>query len=547
MTLHPTPNAPIPADTAAAAAKAFRKGNPYVRMRDHFGSIFTDADFATLYAGRGQPGYAPWRLALVTIVQLSENLSDAQASEQVRARIDLKYLLGLELGDDGFDASVLSEFRTRLVAHAAETLLFDRLLERLHQEGVVLPGGRVRTDSTHVLAAVQRLNRLALVREALRHALNELAGDAPDWLMAVTDAAWVERYEQRSENERLPKRTGEREALTRTIGQDGRALLAAVDTPGTPSWVREIPAVQILRRVWIEQYLQEGETIRFRTPEELPPCSQTIASPYDPDARRSWKRGEEWVGYKSHLSESCGQSGPAVLRATRSTPATEPDGAALEPLQAAMRARDLPPDAHLVDQGYLDADHVVASQRQGITLVGQLGRDTSWQARTEGAFALAQFEIDWEQERVRCPAGAESGSWTVKPNQRGTEVIVAVFRRGSCQACALKAQCTTSDRRQLMFRPREQHETLQRARAQQAPTGAAYAARAGIEGTISQGVRRCGLRDCRYRGAQKASLQTASIGAALTYLRTAASLAGQQRAATRRSRFARLYHQQHAA
>ena len=116
--------------TARVAQAAFRKGNPYLTLRDELGAIFADADFADLYPERGQPGLAPWRLALVTLMQFREGLCDRQAAEAVRGRIDWKYLLGLELTDPGFDASVLCEFRARLVAGGAEERLLDRLLER---------------------------------------------------------------------------------------------------------------------------------------------------------------------------------------------------------------------------------------------------------------------------------------------------------------------------------------------------------------------------------------------------------------------------------
>ena len=141
MTLHPHPTDQIPAETARVArAIARKKGNDYLRMRDSFGTIFTDLDFSALYPRRGQPGYAPWRLALVTLVQYLEGLSDEQAAEAVRTRIDLKYLLGLPLEDTGLDPSVVSEFRTRLVEQEKTSMLFDLLLARLFQEGLVRPG-----------------------------------------------------------------------------------------------------------------------------------------------------------------------------------------------------------------------------------------------------------------------------------------------------------------------------------------------------------------------------------------------------------------------
>src|SRR3978361_898789 len=114
---------PVPEDTARVAQTAFRRGNPYLLLRARLGTVFADTEFADLYPKRGQPAYAPWRLALVTLVQFREGLSDRQAAEAVRARIDWKYLLALELTDPGFDYSVLCEFRGRLLQHEAPRTL----------------------------------------------------------------------------------------------------------------------------------------------------------------------------------------------------------------------------------------------------------------------------------------------------------------------------------------------------------------------------------------------------------------------------------------
>src|SRR6476659_7341456 len=114
LSLHPHALEPVPEDTARVAHAAFPKGNPYLLLRDTLGTIFQDDDFTTLFSLVGQPGLPPWRLALVTILQFRENLADRQAAEAVRARIDWKYLLGLELDHPGFDHSVLCGFRSRL-------------------------------------------------------------------------------------------------------------------------------------------------------------------------------------------------------------------------------------------------------------------------------------------------------------------------------------------------------------------------------------------------------------------------------------------------
>src|SRR2546430_812017 len=153
MSLHPHVIEPVPEDTARVARAAFPKGHPYLTFRDALGTIFQDEDFTALFPAWGQPALSPWRLALVTIMQFRENLADRQAAEAVRARIDWKYLLSLELTDSGFDFSVLSEFRDRLLAGSAEELLLDKLLERCRALGWLKARGAQRTDSTPLLAA----------------------------------------------------------------------------------------------------------------------------------------------------------------------------------------------------------------------------------------------------------------------------------------------------------------------------------------------------------------------------------------------------------
>src|ERR671913_1552543 len=185
MSLRPTPCRDVPAATAAIARAAFPHGSPYLRLRDHLGTIFSDAQFASLFAPCGQPAECPWRLAVVSLLQFAEGLSDRRAADAVRSRIDWKYLLGLELTDPGFDASVLCEFRSRLLAGGAEERLLGRLLKVCQTRGLLKTRGRQRTDATHVLASIRTLNRLELLGEALRAALNELAAVAPDWLRGV--------------------------------------------------------------------------------------------------------------------------------------------------------------------------------------------------------------------------------------------------------------------------------------------------------------------------------------------------------------------------
>src|SRR3954447_22310657 len=290
MSLKPAVIQPVPEGTARVARAAFRKGNPLLQLRDERGTIFSDEGFADLFPRLGQPGLPPWRLALVTILQFRENLPDRQAAEAVRARIDWKYLLGLELADPGFDHSVLCEFRSRLLEGRAEERLLGKLLDACRARGLLKARGRQRTDSTRVLASIRVLNRLELLGETLRAALNELAAAAPDWLRGAAPRAWYERYARRVEDGRLPRAAAEREAYARAVGEDGFALLDWLDEPATPEGLRSLPAVEVLRRVWARHFVREdggapGGGVRLRAKGDPSPATEPVESPYDPEAR----------------------------------------------------------------------------------------------------------------------------------------------------------------------------------------------------------------------------------------------------------------------
>jgi transposase len=406
MSLHPQPIASVPEQTAQIAHAAFPKGNPYLTLRDQLGTIFQDEDFATLFPAWGYPGLSPWRFALVTIMQFRENLSDRQAAEAVRARIDWKYLLGLELTDPGFDFSVLCEFRDRLLAGSAGALLLDKLLERCRTMGLLKARGQQRTDSTHVLAAIRVLNRLELVAETLRAALNELATVAPAWLQGMAPLAWYERYGKRIEDTRLPQGQANRDAYAQLVGEDGFTLLDALDAPETPKYLQELPRVTTLRHTWQRHYDRSaGEVpaqgprtvsrVRFKSNRELPPAAEGIESPYDPEARYRHKRDTAWTGYMVHVSETCEPTTPHLLTHIHTTPATVHEAQCTTPIQQALIDKDVAPREHLVDAAYISSLLLVHSRdEQGITLRGPIRPSQGWQTQIEGVYTLGQFAVD---------------------------------------------------------------------------------------------------------------------------------------------------------
>lgn len=517
----------IPEETIRVAHASFPKGNLYMHMAEEFGLLYTTQQFATLFSATGQPALDPARLALVLLMQFAEGLSDRQAADAVRGRIDWKYALALDLTDPGFDASVLAEFRARLVHAAPEAVLLDTLLVRFQERGLLKARGKQRTDSTMVLAAIRTLNRLELVAETLRHTLNRLAVVAPDWLQPRLLPVWVERYSARIDNFRLPKADTARQALAATIGADGFTLLDLIAAPDTPLLVRTDPAVHLLWRVWLQQYYGPGDPPRWRTDGDTPPAPLLIHSPHDPEARYSIKRGESWVGYKVHLTESCDADAPRIITHVETTPATTPDDQMLRVIHAALAEKALLPREHIVDCGYTSSELLVDSPRDyGVRIIGPVAQDPSWQAREKTGFENGAFTIDWERKLARCPQGNTSRKWTPGTDIAGQAVIQIRFAHRDCFACPVREQCTRAKRepRTLTVRERVYHEALQAARQHQATTAfqKEYAIRAGIESSISQGVRASDLRRTRYGGLAKTHLQNIIIAGALNLIRVVA-------------------------
>ncbi len=540
---------PIPEDTARVAKRAFPNGNIYIQLRDRFGMLYQNADFAHLFSHEGQPALAPARLALVSVMQFMEGVGDRHAADWVRDRISWKYALGLELDDPGFNFSVLSEFRDRLLADDAEALLFDTVLALFREAGLLKARGKQRTDATHVLAAIRTLSRLEHLGETMRAALNRLADLAPAWLRRVADPAWVERYDQPTDHYRLPKSESKRSALAVAIGQDGYRLLTACWAADAPDAVRAEPLVEHLRRVWVQQFYRcddpQAPLVRLRATDEQPPSARLFVSPYDTDARFSTTREMDWTGYKVHLSETCEDETPNLVTQVLTTPATTPDSAVTARIHAALEQRGLLPGEHYLDAGYVDGTVMVESRRDyGVEVVGPLSRDPSWQARIAGGVTQNQFVIDWNAQRARCPEGVSSQSWNEERDKEGKRVVVVQFPEAACGGCGRVEQCTKAKRprRTLTLRPREQYEAIQAGRAQQQTSAFRhrYRRRAGIEGSFSQGNSRSDLRHARYWGLAKVHLQHILTAVALNLYRALAWLAEVPRSKTRTSAFARL-------
>lgn len=544
--MQPKEPGPIPIETVRVARAAFPKGSLAIRIRDELGPLFSDEAFADLFGTRGKPAWSPGRLALVLVLQFVEGLTDRQAAEAVRARIDFKYALALELHDPGFDFSVLSEFRDRLVQAEAGRRVLDGILSAAREQGLLTNRAKARTDSTHVLTAARELSWLEMVAETLRSALNALARTDPAWIARTAEPDWFTRYATRAEESRFPKSKTKRQEVGARIGRDGMRLLGAVFTAQAPEGLREVPEVETLRQIWIQQFhLVEGEVVR-RGPKDRPPGAMRLVTPYDLQARGSLKRDTVWDGYKVHLTETCEVDAPHLITNMATTVATTPDSVMGERIHDDLATRECLPGEHWVDAGYPTASQIVAARRDhGVDLQGPVAANTGTHSAAGDGFDQEAFTIDWAKAQVTCPGGSTTASWHERRSQQGLPVIRVRFSMLDCRPCPLRGPCLGSskqERRELRLRQHDEHHALRAARQEQETDAwkERYKVRAGIEGAISQGVGRCGLRRSRYRGLAKTSLAHQLIGAAINLVRIDTHLVQTPRARTRTSHFAAL-------
>ena len=270
------------------------------------------------------------------------------------------------------------------------------------------------------------------VGEAMRFALNSIAIVAGEWLLAHSDPEWLDRYGHRIEKSRLPQSQEDRLAVAELIGRDGLKLLTDIYA-GCPAFLREIPAVEILRRIWLQNYVWVEGQLHWRNNDQLPPGKQLINSPYDLEARYGKKRETRWTGYKVHLTETCEKDAPHLITHVATTAATTTDEAMTETIHADLEQTELIPRQHLLDSGYITAPILVSSQPQyGIEVIGPARGDVKWQANTDQGIDVSQFRIDWDQQQAICPQGHTSISWTPAIDHRKNEVIKIKFSTKVC-------------------------------------------------------------------------------------------------------------------
>ena len=465
---------------------------------EHVYCGFDDADFACMYEEGGRYPISPSLLASITILQYMFKISDRVAVDNTVRRRDWRIALGRNDQWDGFDPSVLCNFRKRLIAHGMERELFETVLDRLRELRLLSKRRRLRVDATHLVADVAVLSRVDSIREAIRIVVCGLHRMKPT-------------LERRPEFARLLDVYGQEVWLGQSKGSDGELTQLALDGQALLEICggRPVKGKEVLAKM-----LQEN----FVFPEDGPPepldkdqrPDDRILTPHEPDARAGKKGDKIWTGDKVHFVETADEDQPNFIVDVMSTDPRVEDSTVLE--QVAQRAKFIVPDAEqlLADGGYASATNTRRVAAAGIDLVAPPRGSNS-----HGRLPVSEFNLDFERRIATCPAGHDSTYW--RPNGRQFSIR---FDAGTCAACPLRSECTTSPRgRSLGISIDYQQLTIDRERAATDEFKDLYKKRASIEATISHLVRDCGLRRSRYRSGPKRALHAIFAATALNVRR----------------------------
>lgn len=510
----------MPADTEAVGKVLLDEDSAYRLIGEKLFERFHEQDFVDFYSVEGKPGISPIILAFVTVFQFMERLPDRQAAESLRMRMDWKYALHLPLVYGGFDYSVLSEFRDRLLEHQAEGMVFEQLVQEFRAMGLIKQRGRQRSDSIAMLMHVRHLSRLELVVETLRLAIGATLQVNREWVEEVIPPSWEDLY-----GERFVMQRHHREKWAeydQHVGQDGKWFLTLMAGEHAPAELKNLPEVQVLKVVWAQQFQETQGKIMYQSGTTYDGHTQ-IQTPHDPEARYSRKRIQEWIGGKVQVTETDDEDFPHIITDIAGTCSSKTDYEALAGIQERLIARQCTPEKQYVDSGYISGPNLATSAKNEIDLIGPPGPVVSKQSKIPDGITTDQFAIDVDKQIATCPAG-----FCAKPDYGWKGKIRFRFSDQICAACKLRVRCCVGSKGRTLCVGLT-YPLLQEARKRQTTENFKadyHKHRSGVEGCLSSLARGNGMRISRYIGNRKRHLQSLFCGAAANLKRVARWLAG---------------------
>lgn len=339
----------MPDETRRIGQQLLGEKNTYRLIGDELFAKLNEQEFSDLYPNDGQPGLSPVILAFVTVFQFIEKLPDRQAAESLRMRMDWKYALHLPLEYAGFNFSVLSEFRDRLIAGKAEGRVFEALVAQIREMGLIKEHGKQRTDSIAMLSKVRWMSRLELAVETLRLAVVSLVKVEREWSEGILPPSWEDKYGERFVMQRYTEK--EWKEYEANIGNDGQWLLNRLMDGCAPAGLQELSEIKLLKTVWAQQFREETGKMVFKEVGKYDGHTQIVTA-HDPEARYSRKRNAEWIGDKVQVTDTDDSGYPHIITDIVSTESNHTDYEALADIQARLEQRQCKPGEHYVDAGY---------------------------------------------------------------------------------------------------------------------------------------------------------------------------------------------------
>lgn len=513
---------PMPEETGRIGRMLLKENDPYRLIGDQLFEKLNEEEFADLYSSEGKPGYSPVVLAFVSVFQFLERLADRQAAQALRMRLDWKYALHLPLEDAGFDFSVLSEFRDRLIEGQAEKRVFEKLVEQIRAMGLIKERGKQRSDSIAMLVKVRRLSRIEMVVETLRLAVVALVAADREWSEEVIPPSWEEKYGERFVRQRYSEQ--EWKEYEANIGNDGAWLLKRLKDGGAPAELQDLPEVQVCSTVWAQQFREAQGQMVYQALKKYDGHTQ-IQNPHDPEARYSRKRSFEWLGDKVQVTETEDEGYPHIITDMVGTGSNQTDYEELPLIQDRLIQRQCKPSEHYVDAGYMSGPNLAHSRDLEIDLIGPLPEVVTPQDLLPDGITQAQFQMDPQKKIATCPQGHQARNPSLIVN-----TLKFHFPQKICAVCPLRARCCTGQTGRTVGM-NIHYDLVQTARTRQKTEAFKkdyHQHRSGVEGSLSALVRGHGMRVSRYIGQKKRNVQAIFTGCAANLKRTAHWLAGER-------------------
>jgi len=542
------PLGPVPECTAQLAKQLLKgKEQRFLVMAESLDDAFSEGDLKAFYPDKGQWGIHPVRICMLLLLQASEGLTDQQVAEAVRLNIGWKYVLRLPLDDLGWSSTVLTDARERFCDGDPQQVFLDSFLNKANEKGL-LNFSKQRVDSTHIIACVRSLNRVELVLETTRNAIEALTEVDVEWLSSIRRDHWLKQYYlDRPFNYRLPKKEADRIKIAEVAGNDGFYILDCIEKAAEEkkNIFKALEAIQTLEKVLEEQFSIDGkgkgskgkskDKPKFRDSKDLKPSGERIVSPHETEARKASKGAKDWSGYKCHTSETCVQGFPNLITHVATEVGTLNDSLSLESIVQSLQKRGFAPLRFWMDSGYVNVEVLSKIAKNfGMDIVARLANGHSWQSKASKGFENKQFVIDWSNRQVTCPAKAVSVQW--KPMKDGETNVY--FSPEQCSICPFKTDCTKGQFRILKLKSEEIWRYMQQMRERQETPEfkKEYSTRAGVEGLQSQMIHKAGRRSS-VRGKLKTHLKLVLAAAAVNLSHVVDWKMGKVPSKTRRGKF----------